>query len=137
MPAKALEIIHYPTDGSEWQQEFTYQPDAAIIVYRLDRDEWPYFWLHTIDPVDGDMPVNGLCVMGGRGEYSAFLWKNGKETHYLELVRGNMPIRIWESDQGSIRQEKNLCNDRSRVLRIAVHFAETGELDPAVPWEER
>ena len=105
-------------------------------IRRLDRDEWPYVWLHTAEPVDGDMPENGLCIMGGRGEYNVCLWKGGDEIHYFDATRGRTPVRIWESDQGSIVPEKNLCNDQSRVMRIAARFAEAGELDPSAQWEK-
>jgi hypothetical protein len=134
-----LEILHYPPDGSAWRREISRMPDIAAIeaaVRRLDRDEWPYVWLHTTGPLDGAMSDNSLCIMGGRGEYNICLWKDGDEIHYLDNTRGEAPIRIWESDQGSFITEKNLCNDVSRVLQITAHFCVSGKLDPSVKWEK-
>ena len=134
-----LDQMHYPPDGSHWHTIETPKPTWPAIesaIRRLDRDEWPYVWLHTTEPVEGEMPENGLCIMGGRGEYSLFLWKDGRETHYLDESRGETPIRIWESDQGSVQREKDLCNDLVLVLTIARHFAESAELHAGARWEE-
>lgn len=133
-----LDEMHYPPGGSHWHTVQTPKPSWRAIeaaIRRLDRDEWPYIWLHTAEPVEGEMPENGLCIMGGRGEYSLFLWKDGGEIHYLDASRSDAPIRIWESDQGSVRRERHLCNDLSLVLTIARRFAESAELHSAVRWE--
>lgn len=91
MPIKVLEIIHYPRHGDEWDRELIREPDTAAIegaICRLDRDEWPYLWLHARESVDGEMPEGALCVMGGRGEYSLSVWADGDEIHYLDPKRG-------------------------------------------------
>jgi hypothetical protein len=71
MQVVLLEEMHYPTDGSHGQSVQTPNPSRQTIkaaIHRLDRDEWPYLWLHVTQPVKGQIPENGLCIMGGRGE---------------------------------------------------------------------
>lgn len=144
MLVEVLEVVHYPpggasASGSGWDAVEYRHPDWAAIetaVRRLDRNEYPFVWLHTAEPVDGDVPENALCIMGGRGEYSLFLSRDSGEVHYYDETRGDAPVRIWQSDQGSVTTERNLCNDLPTVLRVARHFAGTGELLPEVGWEE-
>src|SRR5262249_41755890 len=122
-----LEVMHYPPDGSHWQALETPDPDWPEIeaaIQRLDRDEWPFLWLHTVPRVEGEMPEKGLCVMGGRGEYSLFLSKDDDEVHYDDASRSRTPVRIWESDQGSVVEERSLCSDLGRVLALVRYFAE-------------
>src|SRR5262245_54390519 len=86
-----LDVLPYPPDGSHWRAIETPGPDWPAIeaaIRRLDRDEWPFLWLHTAPPVEGEMPENALCIMGGRGEYSLFLCKDGGEIHYEDASRG-------------------------------------------------
>ena len=139
MLVRVMEVIHYPPDGSKWDATQTRNPSwkaIAAAIGRLDRDEWPFLWLHTGEPTDIDLLEGSLNVMGGRGEYAVSFYKGGNETHYLDKSRGKKSVRIWESDQGSVQPEKNLCNDLALVLRIAKHFAKTGELSSGVDWEE-
>lgn len=139
MRVSLLEVMHYPSGGAHWHTVETPEPDWPAIeaaVRRLDRGEWPFLWLHTVQPVEGEMPENGLCVMGGRGEYSLFLSKDGGETHYEDGNRSRSPVRIWESDQGSVTEERALCNDIERVLVIARYFVERAELHPDSAWVE-
>jgi len=139
MPVKVMEVIHYPSDGSMWKSIQTRNPTLKAIdaaVRRLDRDEWPFLWLHTGEPADIDLLEGSLNVMGGRGEYAISFFKRGGETNYRDESRNDKLIRIWESDQGSIQSEKNLCSDLALVLRIAKHFAKTGKLYDGVGWKE-
>ena len=133
-----LEAIHYPTDGSPWESIKTSFPEWQTIesaIRRLDRDEWPFIWLHTEEPPECEFSNNMFCVMGGRGEFDLSLLRDGRETHFLDAGRGEDVIRIWESDQGSEAKLKNLCPDLSLVLAIVRHFAESAELHPAVSWD--
>jgi hypothetical protein len=134
-----LEAIHYPPDGSTWRSLKTSNPDWTAIeeaVRRLDRDEWPFIWLHTEEPLEYDMPNNMFCVMGGRGEYNLALYGGGGEFHYRDNLRSDEVIRIWESDQGSYVSYNNLCNDLLLVMEITRRFVERGELHPDVAWEK-
>ncbi|MGL6073875.1 MAG: hypothetical protein ACRC8S_06920 [Fimbriiglobus sp.] len=132
-----LNVIHYPSDGSHWHVIESPEPDWPTIeatIRRLDRDEWPFVWLHTMLPIEGEMPQNGLCIMGGRGEYRLFLSKDGGEVYFEDAGRSRTTVRIWESDQGSVVEERSLCNDLDWVLAIARHFAELAELHKSATW---
>jgi len=133
-----LEAIHYPP-GQDWHSVKIDSPDWSDIetsIKRLDRDEWPYVWLHTEPPVEFEMPNNMFCVMGGRGEFALTLYRDGDEIGYFDRSRqdaGDL-VRIWESDQGSECWLSNLCNDLSRALSITKAFCDSGILDDSCEW---
>src|SRR5947209_6084357 len=98
MRVKVLEAIHYPPDSSHWEALEMRDPDWASIetaIRRLERNEWPYVWLHTAEPVEGETPENALAIMGGRGEYSLFLLKGGADSYFCDQSRGEALIRVW------------------------------------------
>lgn len=144
MPVKTLEVIRYPPDGigvsgNGWESVQHPAPSWATVesaIRRLDRDEYPYVWLYAAEPVYGEVPENALCIMGGHGEYAIFLARHGDEISYLDSSRSDTSVRIWESDQGSVKREKELCNNLATVLAIAKHFSEVGQLFPGVCWME-
>ena len=137
MRVALLEVIHYPPPGWSWHDIETLDPDWPTVeaaIRRLDRREWPYITLHEVAPVEGRVPIDTLTVMGGRGEYALFWSEDTDEVHYEDAARGRATVRIWESDQGSVVEERSLCSDIERVLAIARHFAERAELDPSATW---
>ncbi|CAN5909341.1 hypothetical protein BH23PLA1_BH23PLA1_29170 [soil metagenome] len=145
MAILVLEAFHYPNPPEEpgrprfgWHSILTRHPewtDIEAAIRRLDRDEWPLLWLHTEEPPEADFPNNMFCIMGGRGEYELSLDRDGDEIRCLDPTRSDEVIPIWESDQGSSRFLKNLCNDLPLVLEIIRRFAEQEELHPEVAWE--
>jgi hypothetical protein len=138
MRVELLDVMHYPRPGgTPWHIIEAPNPDWPTIeaaIRRLDRWEWPFVTLHAVTPVDGKVPIDALTVMGGRGEYTLVWSEDTDEIHYEDAVRGRSVVRIWESDQGSVVEERSLCNDIDRVLAITRHFAERAELDPSVTW---
>lgn len=140
MRVRMLAAMHYPPGESPTHWVETPDPDWPAIeaaVRRLDRDEWPFVWLHVAPPVEDEPPAGGLCVTGGRGEYEVLSPRGGRFVRYCDPARGDRWVRIWESDQGTEQRERFLCNDLGRVLGLVRHFAELGELDPSVTWVER
>lgn len=132
-----LEVIHYPPRNAPYRVIDTPDPEWPAIeaaIRRLDRDEWPHVHLHAVMPVEGREAIDDLTVMGGRGEYSVFRCHGTDEIHYEDASRGKATIRIWESDQGSVLEERSLCNDVERVLAIARYYAERAELHPDATW---
>ena len=139
MSIKLLEMIYYPSDGSRWQSHETPNPDWLTIesaIKRLDRKEWPFLFLHLVEPIEGSI-ANALNIMGGRGEYCLVLWQTEVYFHYFDESRSNDLVQIWESDLGFETIEKELCNDLSLVLIIARHFASSGELYSGIRWKKR
>lgn len=124
--------------SSEHEPEFLPDPfwaDIEAAIRRLDRDEYPYVWLHLTNPINAGEP-RGLNVMGGRGEYALSISLPGQLVYYHDPKRGDVVIQIWESDQGSALPETSLCNDTERVIAIARHFADTGRPHPGYEWRE-
>ena len=141
MQIKRLDIIHYPPGGSAWESIETAMPDWQIIesaIRRLNRDEWPFLWLHTNPPVGDASPDNMLSVMGGCGEYRiSLLISDGvsdSEIYYFDPSRGSSTVQVWKSDQGFEASEDELCNDIERVLLIARYFADNAKISPDAYW---
>ncbi len=137
-----LEVIVYPQPGYRWHEELTDDPDWQEIeaaIRRLDRHEYPFLELY-LAPGNGSV-VHHLNIIGGKGEYglTGFDERHHERFRFRDPSRpkGSDRIEIWTSDQGAAFQATYLCNDLAVVLRIAKHFAETGNLDPSVIWEER
>ena len=82
MRVMLLEAIHYPPDGADWRSIETPDPDWPAIeaaIRRLDRDEWPFLWLHTVPAVEGEMPeIAVLCS-----------WCSVPRTPYLTASRNS------------------------------------------------
>jgi len=110
--------------------------DLETAIRRLDRDEWPYVWLHTSKPPKDEFPNNMLEVMGGRGEFAITHYKDGDEICYVDDSRRDQGdyVEIWESDQGRDSIPWQLCNDLATVLIIVGHFNEHGALSPKYTW---
>lgn len=143
MLAKELEVIVYPEGRYEWHSEATKNPTWAQIetaIRKLDRAEYPF--LHVYLPrSDRDSDLWGLDVIGGNGEYglSGTDGRRRERWSFRDPSRPNGPelINIWVTDQGAAFEETYLCNDLPTVLRVCKHFAEQGQLDASVVWEER
>jgi len=141
MLIKRMDVTHYPPGGSTWESIETAMPDWQMIesvIRRLNRDEWPFVWLHTNPPVGDASPDNMLSIMGGRGEYRvSLLVSDGvsdSEVYYFDPSRGSAIVQVWESDQGFEAPEGELCHDIDRVLSIVRYFADDAKLSPDAYW---
>jgi hypothetical protein len=142
MLVRSLEVVHYPPsgltkNGSSWETLDYPNPDWQTIdaaVKQLDRDVYPFVWLQIGKHVEWDEPELALNVMGGRGEFALCIFRKGHHLYFRDPSRGKKVIEIWESDQGSRAEERELCNDLNLVLKIVQHFAESGEPYPGVQW---
>lgn len=142
MLIKTLEVIHYPASGSTasgepWESLVYPDPTWGEIekaLARLDRDVYPFLWLHVSEFIEDDPPEHAMDVMGGLGEYAISIELPGRGLTYSDESRGATVVDIWVSDQGSQAEERDLCNDYDLLLKIVRHFAETGEAYPEVNW---
>jgi hypothetical protein len=142
MLVRLLEVVYYPPSGvtksdSAWETLAYPNPDWEAIVAaidRLDRDAYPMVWLQIGEHVEWEEPELALNVLGGRGEFALCIFSKGHHICLRDPSRGKNVIQIWESDQGSQAQERELCNDRTTLLNVVRHFAETGEPYPGVDW---
>lgn len=138
MLINTLEVIHYPPPGSTWESLRQRNPTWAEIeeaLIRLDRNVYPYLWLHISEPIEYDLPEHAINILGGLGEYAIHIEMPCRQLEYFDESREETIIEIWVSDQGAGTLEKNLCNDFNLLLKIVRHFAETGEPYPGVDWE--
>jgi hypothetical protein len=143
MRVKELEVIVYPEAGDDWHSEVTTDPTWPQIeaaIRRLDRAEYPFLHLYLPRP-ERASDLWMLDVIGGKGEYglSGHDGRWHDRWRFRDPSRPNGPelIDIWVTDQGAAFEETYLCNDLSLVLRVCKHFAELGQLDTSVVWEER
>jgi hypothetical protein len=142
MLVRLLEVVHYPPSGvtktgSCWETLAHPDPDWETIVAaidQLDRDVFPMIWLQIGKHVEWDEPELALNILGGRGEFALCIFRKGHHIYFRDTLRGKNIIQIWESDQGSRAHESELCNDRTKLLKVVRHFAETGEPYPGVDW---
>ncbi|HET8781340.1 MAG TPA: hypothetical protein VFM63_02895 [Pyrinomonadaceae bacterium] len=58
-----------------------------------------------------------------------------EQLRLLNFANGTHEVHVWTSDQGFADQERHVTYDSELVLRIAKHFAETGEPSPDAVWE--
>ena len=77
-----------------------------------------------------------LTIMGGERAY----WIGLSAGPYVHLrlfddSRGREEVAVWTSDQGFADQACHVTDDVDLVLRVAKHFAETGEPLPETSWE--
>jgi hypothetical protein len=82
----ALEITRYPPNGSVSglgydiiSHENPSWETIEAAIRRLDRDEFPFVWLHPITPSTDEFPENALQVVGGRGEWALTAIRDGFE----------------------------------------------------------
>lgn len=142
MLVQTLEIIHYPASGitesgGSWESIYQHDPnwnDIERALRRLDRNVYPFVWLHISEIIDFDMPEHALNVLGGSGEYAIHIELPQNQLDYVDDARGDNIIDVWVSDQGYSTAEKNLCRDFELLLEIVKHFAETGKPYDKAVW---
>jgi hypothetical protein len=77
-----------------------------------------------------------LDIMGGPGAYwFAGSFKGHFQRRYANATGGSVKIEVWTSDQGFAAEERYICKEIQVVIRAARFFAEFGDFDPSVTWE--
>ena len=88
MIVKLLQVMHYPPDGSDWQRQLTgnsrMQPRSRPLFVGSTATSGLIFGFTPLMPLKVSRLSYGFCIMGGRGEYSLLLWKDGDETRYVD-----------------------------------------------------
>jgi hypothetical protein len=140
---KVLEHVEYPPDGRSWQSTKVPDPslaDIVVAVRRLDRDRFPFLFLWP-SADEGEHDLSGdhdaFEVMGGNGVY----WLAGTfDGHFQRRLdypeRGEQAVEVWTSDQGFSDTERHVHRDVEAAIRAACYYAEHGEFDPSLRWEE-
>jgi hypothetical protein len=138
MPVKCLTCVVYAESGKDWYFEKTFNPtwdEIVASIGRLDKFRYPWVWLFTGDETE-EASVDCLTVMGGEGVFWIGL-SVGKydQLRLFDFANGTHEVQVWTSDQGFGDQERHVTYDSDFVLRIAKHFAKTGEPLPEAIWE--
>jgi hypothetical protein len=55
---------------------------------------------------------------------------------YCDPSHTGAEVPVWTSDQGYYPRERYVTYDLELALRVARYYAERGQLDPSVQWEE-
>ncbi len=135
MEVKLLSITHYKETGWGWHNEEIECPTWAQIeegIRRLNKFRRPFIKIALGD----DAPEAGyLSVVGGDGVYSLSAELGNSFPSYYDASKSDAEIAVWTSDQGYYPEEKYVCYDLELVLKIAHHYAQFGELSPAVVWQ--
>lgn len=135
MEAKLLSVTHYDETGWKWHNERIENPVWEQIeksIRQMDRFRRPFVHLHLqADVLDTDF----LAICGGDGIYAPSAALGDGYPNYYDASKSNDEIAVWTSDQGYYPEEKYVCYDLELVLRVAYHYAQFGELSPAVVWQ--
>jgi hypothetical protein len=138
MLVKVLEFVTYEDDGWTWQSHEILDPSweqVEAAIRRLDRFGHPFLFLRLREDVPDD---ERLDVMGGEGAYwVAGLFGGYFQRRFVNLAGGGDKVRVWTSDQGFADEERFICKDVELVLKVARYFAEHGDFDPSVSWEDQ
>lgn len=144
MPTPRVKFLRaevYGPDGWNPRPERIRNPSWHQIeqaILRLDRFRYPWVWLFLTEAEtkpDEEELQECLTIMGGREAY--FLELNAGEHDQLTLLYPDAPqetVEVWESDQGMSVSAREVTADIDLVLRVAKHFAATGEPLPDAPW---
>ncbi len=111
--------------------------EIAAAIRRLDRAEYPSVYLHVEPlPEEWDEPEHTLDVFGGSGEYALEIWLPGSIVRYVDPPRGDATVNLARRDaQGGFMPARRRCSDIELVLKVAQHFAMTGQPLDGVSWE--
>ncbi|BDI29637.1 hypothetical protein CCAX7_16880 [Capsulimonas corticalis] len=134
---RVLDITVYDEQGRHWESQEISEPsweDIENSIRQLDRFRRPFIFLKLPGEDSEDA---WLSVVGGDGAYSlnGTLDDNAFWSYYDD-TRSTHEIPVWTSDQGFYPEEKHVCYEIEKVLKIARYFVEHGEFDPSVGWSK-
>ena len=138
MAVRSLSFVTYSESGRDWHLQKVRHPswdEIVASVRSLDKFRHPWVWLFIGDE-DEDATVDCLTIMGGERAY----WIGLSAGPHVQLrlfdgAKGREEVAVWTSDQGFADQACHVTDDVDLVLRVAKHFAETGEPLPEASWE--
>ncbi len=149
MVVRVLDVVEY-SDGYHWEEREVHAPTWEQIeeaVRNLDKHYCPFVILRLQEHVTD---YDRLEIMGGQGAYRpqwdpsgepafwvAGSFKGYQQRRLLNPNGGNQEIAVWTSDQGFADEDRFVCRDLRVVLQVARYFAEVGDFDPSVAWEEQ
>ena len=135
---KILDITVYPPrgSGSGYKTHSTPNPSweqVEAAIRALDHHCHPFLFMGLREECAGE---DCMSILGGENGYAISVAdSDGGWLQYCEPSHTGGDVPVWTSDQGYYPNERYVTYDLQLVLRIARHYAQTGELDPSVQWE--
>ena len=134
---KVLEVTEYPPSGRGYTTRATPNPTWEQIetaIRALNHYQLPFIYLCLSEECYGE---DCLSVLGGPKGYAISVADSeGGWLQYCDPRHTGGDVPVWTSDQGYYPKERYVTYDVELVLRVARHYAEGGQRDPSVQWEE-
>ena len=134
---KSLEVTEYPPGDGGCKTQTTVQPtweEVEVAIRALDHHRFPFIFIGLRDECRGE---DCLSVLGGPKGYAISVANaHSGWVQYCDPKHTGAEVAVWTSDQGYYPEERYVSYDLDLVLRVARYYAESGELDPSVQWEE-
>jgi hypothetical protein len=134
---KVLEITIYPPSGWGYKTYRTRNPtweQVEVAIRALDHHCMPFIFMGLREECVGE---DCMSVLGGKNGYAISVADaRGEWLQYCDPSHTGGEIPVWTSDQGFYPSEQYVTYDLNLVLRVARYYADYGQLDPSVQWEE-
>jgi hypothetical protein len=134
---KVLDVTVYPPGGRGYTTTTAHSPRWAEVetaIRALDHHHRPFIFMGLKGECAGEACMG---VLGGRNGYAISVAdESGDWLQYCDPSHTGGEIPVWTSDQGYYPSERYVTYDLEQVLRVARCYAEGGQLDPSVQWEE-
>ena len=134
---KVLDVTQYAPDGQTYTTRSTTGPSWTQIeaaIRALDHRTLPFIFIGLLDECRGE---DCLSVLGGPNGYAISAADSaGGWLQYCDPSHTGGEVPVWTSDQGYYPEERFVTYDLELVLRVTRYYAESGQLDPSVQWEQ-
>ena len=130
-------MTEYPPSGQGYQTQTIRNPtwdEVEAAIRALDHHRLPFVFIGLREECRGE---ECLSVLGGPKGYA--ITAADSESGWMQYCDPNHTggeIAVWTSDQGFYPRERFVTYDVELVLHVARYYAERGQLDPSVQWEE-
>jgi hypothetical protein len=137
LAVRVLDVTEYPATGGSYQTHVCKRPTWEQIeaaVRALNHDRLPFLFIGLRDKCEGE---ECLSVLGGpKGYAMSAADEHSGWLNYCDPSHTGGEVPVWTSDQGYYPEERYVTYDLDLVLRVTRFYAENGQLDPSVQWEE-
>lgn len=134
---KVLEVTEYPPGRGGYEMYSVPDPtwgQVEAAIRALDHHRFPFIFIGLRGSCEGE---DCLSVLGGPKGYAiSAADSRGGWLYYCDPSHTGGAVPVWTSDQGFRPSERYVTYDLGLLLRVARYYAERGQLDHSVQWEE-
>jgi hypothetical protein len=134
---RVLEVTEYPPSGRGYDTHIHRSPtwrQVEAAIRALNHYCFPFIFIGLREECYWE---DCLSVLGGPKGYAITAADSqGGWLQYCDPSHTGGAVPVWTSDQGFYPSERYVTYDLELVLRVARYYAERGQLDPSVQWEE-